>query len=117
RMVQAEAPARLDPGLFMQWGRLMLGVRAEQVVRGGTFALTAGRPLDGSLLGALAPGHDVLLTEVRGYPLAASEGRESTDRLLRQAYHPPTMSAREAALVTGDETRRPVILRESASSG
>ena len=45
RMVQAEAPVRLDPGLFMQWGRLMLGVRAEQVVRAGSFALTAGRPL------------------------------------------------------------------------
>lgn len=117
RMVQAEAPARLDPGLFMQWGRLMLGVRAEQVVRGGAFALTAGRPLDGSLLGALAPGRDLLLTDVRGYPLAASEGRESAERLLQQAYDPPTMAAREAALVTGDETRRPVILRESAVIG
>ncbi|MCK5942274.1 MAG: hypothetical protein KAI24_09925, partial [Planctomycetes bacterium] len=69
RMVQAEAPARLDPGLYMQWGRLMVGVRAEQVVHGGTLALTAGRPLDGSLLGALAPGRDLLLTDVRGYPL------------------------------------------------
>lgn len=117
RMNQAEAPVRLDPGLFMQWGSLMLGVRAEQVVRGGTFSLTAGRPLDGSLLGALAPGYDVLLTDVRGYPLAGSEGRGSADRLLQEAYNPPTMSAREAALVTSDETRQPVIQRESAANG
>ncbi len=117
RMLQAEAPARLDPGLFMQWSRLMLGVRAEQAVRGGTFALTAGRPLDGSLLGALAPGHDLLLTDVRGYPLAASEGRGSAERLLEQAYEPTTMAGREAVLVAGDETRQPVILRESAQYG
>jgi len=117
RMTQAEAPARLDPGLFMQWGQLMLGVRAEQAVRGGTFALTAGRPLDGSLLGALAPGQDLLLTDVRGYPLAASEGRGSAERLLQQAYEPSTMAGREAALVTGEESRQPVILRESAQQG
>lgn len=117
RMHQAEAPARLDPGLFMQWGRLMLGVRAEQTVRGGTLSLTAGRPLNGSVLGALAPGHDLLLTDVRGYPLAASEQRSSAERLLQQGYDPATMLAREAALVTGDETRQPVILRESAAMG
>jgi len=117
RMLLADAPARLDPGLFMQWGRLMLGVRAEQAVPGGTFTLTAGRPLDGSLLGALAPGHDLLLTDVRGYPLAASEGRMSAERLLGQAYEPSTMAEREATLVTGEETRQPVILRQSAPQG
>ncbi|MFT4512846.1 MAG: transcriptional regulator with AAA-type ATPase domain/HAMP domain-containing protein [Planctomycetota bacterium] len=117
RMHQAEAPARLEPGLFMQWGRLMLGVRAEQAVSGGTLSLTAGRPLNGSVLRALAPGHDLLLTDVRGYPLAATEGRDSAERLLQQAYDPSTMLAREAALVTGDETRQPVILRESAAMG
>jgi DNA-binding NtrC family response regulator/HAMP domain-containing protein len=117
RMVQAEAPARLDPGLFMQWGRLMLGVRAEQVVHGGTLSLTAGRPIDGSLLGALAPGRDLLLTDVRGYPLAASDGRERAQRLVQHAYDPPTMAERERAVATVEETRQPVIVRESGPTG
>lgn len=117
RMVQAEAPARLQPGLFMQWGQLMLGVRAERELQTGTLALTAGRPLDGSLLGALAPGQDLLLTDVRGYPLAASEGREHAQRLVAAAYDPPTMAAREQALATVEETRRPVVMRESGPSG
>ena len=117
RMVRAEAPARLDPGLFMQWGQLMLGVRAEQVAPPGSFALTAGRPLDGELLGALAPGHDLLLTDVRGYPLAASAGRPSADRLLQQAYDPPTMAERERALAAGEKLHQPVIARESSPSG
>jgi len=117
RMVQAEAPARLDPGLFMQWGRLMLGVRAEQRGPGGVFALTAGRPLDGSLLGALAPGHNVLLTDVRGYPLAAGDGGSDAERLLRAAYDPAAMSAREEALANGEELRRPVIRHASTPVG
>ncbi len=117
RMVQAEAPARLEPGLFMQWGQLMLGVRAEQPVRGGTLSLTAGRPLDGGLLGALAPGQDLLLTDVRGYPLAASEGRASAQRLVRDASDPPTMAERERALASVEETRQPVVMRESSPAG
>ena len=117
RMVRAEAPARLEPGLFMQWGQLMLGVRAELDVRDGMLGLTVGRPLDGSLLGALAPGQDLLLTDVRGYPLAASAGRGRAQRLVQAAYDPPTMAARERALATAEETRRPVILRESGPAG
>ncbi|MGC6488816.1 MAG: sigma 54-interacting transcriptional regulator [Planctomycetota bacterium] len=117
RMVRAEAPARLEPGLFMQWGQLMLGVRDELDVRDGTLTLTVGRPLDGSLLGALAPGQDLLLTDVRGYPLAASAGRGRAQRLVQAAYDPPTMAARERALATVEETRQPVILRESGPAG
>ncbi|MEZ6037965.1 MAG: sigma 54-interacting transcriptional regulator [Planctomycetota bacterium] len=109
RMVQAEAPVRLDPGLFMQWGRLMLGVRAEQGLRGGKLVLTAGRPLDGSLLGALAPGRDLLLTDVRGYPLAASEGRPNAERLSVQAMDPAAMAERERALAFADERRQPLV--------
>ena len=85
RFASGEVPARSEPGIFMQWGVLMLGVRAEQKTDCGSFVLTAGRPLDGNLLGALAPGHLVLLTDVRGYPLAASAGRPEAELLLGQA--------------------------------
>ena len=117
RLARAEAPARLEPGLFMQWGQLMLGVRDELAVRDGTLTLTVGRPLDGSLLGALAPGQDLLLTDVRGYPLAASASGGRAQRLVQAAYDPPTMAARERALATAEETRQPVILRESGPAG
>ncbi|MFK7742223.1 MAG: sigma 54-interacting transcriptional regulator [Planctomycetota bacterium] len=117
RFVRVEAPARLDPGLFMQWGQLMLGVRAEQQAGDDTFTLTAGRPLDGSLLGALAPGSDLLLTDVRGYPIAASDSFEQAADLRRQASNPPTMAERERSLATAEETRRAVVLRESTPSG
>ena len=117
RMVQAEAPARLEPSLFMQWGRLMLGVRAEQSVADGALSLTVGRPLDDSLLGALAPGQDLLLTDVRGYPLSASEGRPRAQQLVQAAYDPPTMAARERALVQAEETRQLVVMRESGPAG
>ena len=117
RLANGEAPARIEPGVFMQWGVLMLGVRAEQTVAGGAFVLTAGRPLDGNLLGALAPGHVVLLTDVRGYPLAASVGRPDADLLLGEAIDPPIMGQRERALAIAVEQRTPVVERASAASG
>ncbi|HEX6813541.1 MAG TPA: sigma 54-interacting transcriptional regulator, partial [Planctomycetota bacterium] len=117
RFASTEAPARKEPGVFMQWGVLMLGVRAEQPSPCGSFVLTAGRPLDGNLLGALAPGHLVMLTDVRGYPLAASAGRPEADLMLRQALDPPVMAQREHALAVAVEQRKPVVARASSSSG
>ncbi|HEU4420294.1 MAG TPA: sigma 54-interacting transcriptional regulator [Planctomycetota bacterium] len=117
RFASGEVPARSEPGVFMQWGVLMLGVRAEQKTDCGSFVLTAGRPLDGNLLGALAPGHLVLLTDVRGYPLAASAGRPEADLLLGQALDPPVMAQRELALATAAELRKPVVARASSSKG
>jgi transcriptional regulator with AAA-type ATPase domain/GGDEF domain-containing protein/HAMP domain-containing protein len=117
RMANVETPARLDPGVFMQWGVLMLGVRAEQTVRGGTLSLTAGRPLDGALLGALAPRQVVLLTDARGYPLAASDGREPATALLAHALQPQVMAQRERALATALEQRAPVVERLRSSVG
>ena len=117
RFASGEVPARGEPGVFMQWGALMLGVRAEQKTDCGSFVLTAGRPLDGNLLGALAPGHLVLLTDVRGYPLAASAGRPEADQLLGQALDPPVMAQREQALATAAELRKPVVARASSPKG
>jgi DNA-binding NtrC family response regulator/HAMP domain-containing protein len=117
RMANVEVPARLEPGVFMQWGDLVLGVRAEQPVRGGTFALTVGRPLDDNLLAALAPGRDLLLTDVRGYPLVASAGRATARHLFEHAFDPPTMAERERGLTKGDETRQPVVTRSSSALG
>ncbi len=117
RMATVETPARLEPGVFMQWGVLMLGVRAEQKVHGGTFTLTAGRPLDGALLGALAPGHEVLLTDVRGYPLAASADKPEAALHQRQALDPATMLARERAVNLGLEQRQPIVERLSSNFG
>ena len=111
RMADVEAPARLDPGVFMQWGVLLLGVRAEQAQVGGAFVLTAARPLDANLLGALAPGLDVILTDVRGYPVAIHASRPESAPMLRQSTDPARMAQREQALRRGLEQREPVVER------
>jgi hypothetical protein len=103
RMANAETPARLEPAVFMQWGVLMFGVRAELDRQGSRFVLTAGRPLDANVLGALAPGHDVMLTDVRGYPIVASAGRPEAELRLRAALDPDLMLQRERALARGVE--------------
>ena len=117
RMAAIETPARLEPGLYMQWGALMLGVRAEEPVRGGTLTLTAGRPLDGNLLGAMAPGQPVLLTDVRGYPIAASAGERRAEVLLREALDPTVMARRELALAAGIGPRPPTFERVASAVG
>jgi HAMP domain-containing protein/GGDEF domain-containing protein len=117
RMANAETPARLEPGVFMQAGQLMIGVRAEQNDAGGKFVLTAGRPLDGNLLGALAPGRDVLLTDVRGYPLGASTERPRAAALLAHGATPAMMAARERALNRGLELQQPVVERLADANG
>jgi DNA-binding NtrC family response regulator/HAMP domain-containing protein len=117
RMANVETPARLDPGVFMQWGIMMIGVRAEETVRGGTFSLTAGRPLESNLLGALAPGQVVLLTDARGYPLAAGAGKPEADVMLGQAMDPAVMASRERALTLGLEERQPIVERGGSVLG
>ncbi len=117
RMANLETPARLEPGLFFQWGTLLLGVRAEESFRGGTMSLTAARPLDGELLGSLAPGHALLLTDTRGYPLAASPGSLDAGWLTAHAMDPPVMGSRERVLAAGLETRSPVVERLPSEVG
>jgi len=117
RMANIETPARLEPGVYMQWGMLMLGVRAEEAVPGGTLTLTAGRPLDGNLLGAMAPGQVVILTDVRGYPVAASTGHPEAQVMLREALDPQVMAQREHVLAAGVEQRKPVVMRMAQPSG
>ncbi len=116
-MASAAAPARPEPAVFMQAGELLIGVRAVATDVGGQFELTAGRPIDGNLLGSLAPGHDVLLTDVRGYPLAASADRPSADQLRELAAQPRAMAARERALSLGIESREPVVERATPGAG
>ncbi len=117
RMANIETPARLEPGVYMQWGRLMLGVRAEEATASGTLTLTAGRPLDGNLLGAMAPGQVVILTDVRGYPIAASGGRVESEPVLREALDPQVMAQRERALAAGVEQRKPTVERIASGAG
>ncbi|MBL9077807.1 MAG: sigma 54-interacting transcriptional regulator [Planctomycetes bacterium] len=117
RMATSETPARLEPGVAMQWGTLVLGVRAEAAVAAGTLTLTAGRPLEGNLLGAMAPGLAVILTDVRGYPIAASAGNAHAEMLLREALDPQAMARRERAVAVGVEQRRPMIERIVSSTG
>jgi DNA-binding NtrC family response regulator/HAMP domain-containing protein len=117
RMAGVETPTRLEPNLFMQWGELLIGVRAEQRETGGTYVLTAARPVDGTLLGALAPNHDVLLTDVRGYPLAASAGRVEAGEHLRQSLAATTMAQRERAVNLGLEQRQPIVERLASARG
>ncbi|MFM1873455.1 MAG: hypothetical protein RL398_2877 [Planctomycetota bacterium] len=117
RMANLETPARLDPGLFFQWGTLLVGVRAEDTFRGGTMSLTAARPLDGDLLGSLAPGQALLLTDTRGYPLSVSSGHPDAAWLTVHAMDPPVMTGRERMLATGLERRSPVVERMAAEPG
>ena len=118
RLANADTQARLDPGLFLQWGTLMLGVRAEAEAECGTFELTAARPLDGNVLGTLAPRHDVLLTDVRGYPIAASPARtEGAGQSPQLALDPATMARCERALADGLEQRQPIVSSLATSAG
>ncbi|MBL8754764.1 MAG: sigma 54-interacting transcriptional regulator [Planctomycetes bacterium] len=117
RASDAGSPARLEPGLFMDRGELRIGVRAEQVGAGGTYVLTAGRPVEGNLLAAIAPGQDVLLTDVRGYPLAVATGRSSAESLQQQALDPVVMMARERALGRALEAHEPVVERHATANG
>ncbi|MFY9345599.1 MAG: sigma 54-interacting transcriptional regulator [Planctomycetota bacterium] len=116
-LANSETPARLEPGVFMHNGHLFVGVRAEQAGAPGHFVLTAARPVDGDLLGALAPGHDVLLTDARGYPLAASAGRPLAGLLLQRGREPIAMAQRERALTLGLEQRRAVVERVATADG
>jgi HAMP domain-containing protein/GGDEF domain-containing protein len=117
RVAMVEVPARLEPGVFMQQGELILGVRAETAGRGGSFVLTAGRPLDGNLLSSLAPGRDLLLTDVRGYPLRVSSASGKEDDLLLRAKDPATMAQCERSLALGVEQRQPIVHRGNPAVG
>lgn len=109
RMANLETPARLEPGVFLQWGAMLLGIRAEENTRFGTFQLTAGRPLDDDLLGAMAPGQAVLLTDPRGYPLAVGASRGEAAGWWAHARDPGIMALRERALRRGLESQRPLV--------
>jgi len=109
RMANLETPARLDPGVFLQWGTMLLGIRAEETTRLGTFQLTAGRPMDDDLLGAMAPGQAVLLTDPRGYPLAVGASRGESADWWAHARDPGIMAQRERALRRGLESQRSLV--------
>ncbi len=117
RAANTETPARLEPGVVMQWGILLLGVRAEEASRAGMLTLTAGRPIDANLLGALAPGQMAMLTDVRGYPVAVNGGRTTGERWLASALDPSAMAQRERAVATGSEQREPVVERADSAAG
>ncbi len=114
RMAQAETPARLEPGIYIHWGRVLIGVRSEEQVRGGALSLTVGRPVGPDLLGALAPGRSVVLADARGYPLeVAGTGRVEPQALLLHGRRPAVMAAREQATFTAMDKRQVVVLREN----
>jgi len=117
RMAHVEAPTRLEPGLFMQWGALWIGVRAEEKTAAGSLALVIGRPVGSTLLGALAPGQQATLTDVRGYPLAVNGGRASDSAQLARAMDPRVMAERERVLAESAERREPVVMRTASVDG
>ena len=116
RLAGAETPARPDPGVYLHWGSVLIGVRSEEAVPGGTLSLTVGRPLGADFLGALAPGFAVLLTDAKGYPLdyGASSDRLDPRVLFDQGRDPKVMAERERALFTAIEGRQPVVQRVTA---
>lgn len=107
RLANLETPARLEPGVLIQWGVMSIGVRAEERTAIGDFALTAGRPMDADLLGSLAPGQGVVLADVRGYPIAASAVLGSGGGGLRP--DPDTMQRWERALRSDLAEERPLV--------
>jgi transcriptional regulator with GAF, ATPase, and Fis domain len=117
RLAGTETPPRLEPGFYVQWGTLLLGVRSEEPARGGSLSLSVGRPLDADLLGALSPGQSALLVDTHGYPLAAAGNQGDARVLLQQGRDPMVMAERERALGAALDARKPVVQRIAASSG
>ena len=117
RLASAEVPARLDPGIYLQWGSVVIAVRSESAVRGGMLALTVSRPLGADLLGALAPGASVLLCDPRGYPLEVAGSRVDPKALLDHGRDAASMLSRERAMFAALDQRRSVVQRVSSAFG
>ncbi|MBK8100841.1 MAG: sigma 54-interacting transcriptional regulator [Planctomycetes bacterium] len=112
RMAAAEAVARPEPSVLLHWGQVLIGVRSEQAVRGGSLALTVGRPLGQDFLAALAPGRAILLADIKGYPLAGADTPEA-QRLFWSGRDHAVMAARERAALDAIERRQPVVDRST----
>ena len=117
RLASSEAPARLEPGIYVQWGTVVLAVRRETAVRGGSLALTVSRPLGPDLLGALAPGASVLLCDPRGYPLEVAGTRVDGRSLLEHGRDAASMQARERAMFAALDQRGAVVQRMGSAYG
>lgn len=117
QLAASEVPARLEPGCYVQNGNVVIAVRSEALVLGGTLALTVTRPIDAGLLGALAPGYSVLLCDTRGYPLTAGGARFDADLLLVHARNPAVMVQRERDLAALLDQHVPAMGRTPSSVG
>ncbi|GAB4142799.1 MAG: hypothetical protein Fur0037_10130 [Planctomycetota bacterium] len=119
RLAGEETPARLEPGIYLRWGNVLIGVRSEESIVGGMLSLTVGRPLNSDFLGALSPGQIVLLSDVKGYPLdiGVSGGHQDARALFRRAMNPRVMAEREEAVFAALDRRQPVVQRDSSDAG
>lgn len=117
RLASTEAPARLEPGVYVHWGTVVIAVRSEAPVRGGTLALTVARPLGADLLGALAPGASVMLCDPRGYPIEVAGTRIEPSALLLHGRDPASMASRERAMFAAMDQRQSVVERASSAYG
>ncbi len=117
RLATTEAPARLEPGVYVHWGSVVIAVRSESAVRGGTLALTVARPLVADFLGALAPGASVMLCDTRGFPLEVAGARIEPRLLLAHGRDASVMAQRERALFAALDRQKPVVERASSAYG
>jgi len=117
RLASTEAPARLEPGVYVHWGSVDIAVRSESAVLGGTLALTVARPLGADFLGALAPGGSVMLCDPRGYPLEVAGTRIDPRLLLAHGRDAAVMAQRERALFQALERQQPVVDRAASGYG
>ena len=117
RLLSAEAPARPEPGVYVHGGTVVIAVRSENQVRGGSLALTVSRPLGSDLLGALAPGASVLLCDPRGYPLEVAGARIEGSALLAHGRDVRSMQARERAMFAALDQRKCVVDRVTSAYG
>jgi transcriptional regulator with GAF, ATPase, and Fis domain len=117
RMAATEAPARLEPGVYVQWGTVVIAVRSEAPVRGGVLALTVARPLGADFLSALAPGQSLMLCDTRGYPLEVAGSRIPQQSVLQYGRLPAVMKKRERALLSSLDRSAPVVDRATSVYG
>ncbi|MCA8944265.1 MAG: sigma 54-interacting transcriptional regulator, partial [Planctomycetes bacterium] len=100
---ELDTPLRTDPGLYVAWSVVILGVRADAELPFGSCSLSVGRRLDtGFLDGVARDGGDVLLCGTNGYAL-------DLDAEQRRRVDPAEVRERAVAGMEVQETGKPVV--------
>ena len=102
---------REEPGLYLVWGSVVLGVRHQVETRRGSLALTVGQTLDAGALTELVGEGSVLLSDLDGYVLAS--GGEAHGRMIESLA---SMQLRAAAAQSAIHLGQPTVSRHVGGS-